>query len=160
MVTLAFYNLKGGVGKTASTINLAYLAAKAGYNTLVWDLDPQGSASFYLGAEAQMKRKPNSNHASVYSAVMHYLKAVQAAGTDDTAAVIKKMQDTPINDMFAKNGKLRPDGRMVHDMYLFQVKKPSESKGPWDYYHLKGTVKGEEAFQSLALTFVSNSECS
>ena len=97
-----------------------------------------------------MKRKPNSNHASVYSAVMHYLKAVQAAGTDDTAAVIKKMQDTPINDMFAKNGKLRPDGRMVHDMYLFQVKKPSESKAPWDYYHLKGTVKGEEAFQSLA----------
>ena len=114
-----------------------------------WDLNNETRqwASRY---EAQMKRKPNSNHASVYSAVMHYLKAVQAAGTDDTAAVIKKMQDTPINDMFAKNGKLRPDGRMVHDMYLFQVKKPSESKGPWDYYHLKGTVKGEEAFQSLA----------
>ena len=114
-----------------------------------WDLNNETRqwASRY---EAQMKRKPNSNHASVYSAVMHYLKAVQAAGTDDTAAVIKKMQETPINDMFAKNGKLRPDGRMVHDMYLFQVKKPSESKAPWDYYHLKGTVKGEEAFQSLA----------
>ncbi len=114
-----------------------------------WDLNNETRqwASRY---EAQMKRKPNSNHASVYSAVMHYLKAVQAAGTDDTAAVIKKMQDTPINDMFAKNGKLRPDGRMVHDMYLFQVKKPSESKGAWDYYHLKGTVKGEDAFQSLA----------
>lgn len=114
-----------------------------------WDMNNETRqwASRY---EAQMKRKPNSNHASVYSAVMHYLKAVQAAGTDDTAVVIKKMQDTPINDMFAKNGKLRPDGRMVHDMYLFQVKKPSESKAPWDYYHLKGTVKGEEAFQSLA----------
>jgi len=114
-----------------------------------WDLNNETRqwASRY---EAQMKRKPNSNHASVYSSVMHYLKAVQAAGTDDTAVVIKKMQDTPINDMFAKNGKLRPDGRMVHDMYLFQVKKPSESKAPWDYYHLKGTVKGEEAFQSMA----------
>jgi len=114
-----------------------------------WDLNNETRqwASRY---ESQMKRKPNSNHASVYSAVMHYLKAVQAAGTDDSATVIKKMQDTPINDMFAKNGKLRPDGRMVHDMYLFQVQKPSESKGPWDYYHLKGTVKGEEAFQNLA----------
>jgi branched-chain amino acid transport system substrate-binding protein len=64
------------------------------------------------------------------------------------------MRATPINDMFAKGGKLREDGRMVHDMYLFQVKKPSESKGPWDYYNLKGTVKGDEAFQSLA-----NSRC-
>ncbi len=114
-----------------------------------WDLNNE-SRQWASRYEAQMKRKPNSNHASVYSAVMHYLKAVQAAGTDDTAAVLKKMQDTPINDMFAKNGKLRPDGRMVHDMHLFQVKKPSESKAPWDYYHLKGTVKGEEAFQSLA----------
>jgi branched-chain amino acid transport system substrate-binding protein len=114
-----------------------------------WDLNNE-SRQWASRYEAQMKRKPNSNHAAVYSGVMHYLKAVQAAGTDDTAAVIKKMQDTPINDMFAKNGKLRPDGRMVHDMYLFQVKKPAESKGAWDYYHLKGTVKGEEAFQSLA----------
>jgi len=63
---------------------------------------------------------------------------------------MKKMRETPINDMFAKNGQLREDGRMVHDMYLFQVKKPSESKGTWDYYNLKGTVKGEDAFQSMA----------
>ena len=63
---------------------------------------------------------------------------------------MKRMQDTPINDMFAKGGKLREDGRMVHDMYLFQVKAPSASKAPWDYYDLKGTVKGEEAFQSMA----------
>jgi len=61
-----------------------------------------------------------------------------------------KMKEMPINDMFAKAGKIREDGRMVHDMYLFHVKKPSESKGAWDYYNLKGTVKGDEAFQSLA----------
>jgi branched-chain amino acid transport system substrate-binding protein len=95
-------------------------------------------------------RKPNSNHASVYSATMHYLKAIQAAGTDDTAAVMAKMREMPINDMFAKGGVLRPDGRMVHDMYLFQVKKPSESKGAWDYFNLKGTIKGSDAFLPLA----------
>jgi branched-chain amino acid transport system substrate-binding protein len=116
-----------------------------------WDLNPETRA-WAQKYEAEMKKKPNSNHASVYSSTMHYLKAVQAAGTDDTAAVMKKMQDTPINDMFAKNGKLRPDGRMVHDMYLFQVKSPAESKGAWDYYNLKGTIKGDDAFQSLALS--------
>ena len=114
-----------------------------------WDLNPETRA-WAQKYEAEMKKKPNSNHASVYSSTMHYLKAVQAAGTDDTAAVMKKMQDTPINDMFAKNGKLRPDGRMVHDMYLFQVKSPAESKGAWDYYKLKGTIKGDDAFQPLA----------
>jgi branched-chain amino acid transport system substrate-binding protein len=81
---------------------------------------------------------------------LHYLNAVKAAGTDDTATVMKKMREMPINDMFAKGGKLREDGRMVHDMYLFQVKTPAESKGAWDYYNMKGTVKGEDAFQSLA----------
>ncbi|MEI7786421.1 MAG: ABC transporter substrate-binding protein, partial [Betaproteobacteria bacterium] len=95
-------------------------------------------------------RKPNSNHAAVYSSTMHYLKAVQAAGTDDTAAVMAKMRATPINDMFAKGGTLRADGRMVHDMYLFQVKTPAESKGAWDYFKLKGTVSGAEAFRPLA----------
>jgi branched-chain amino acid transport system substrate-binding protein len=113
-----------------------------------WDTNDETRA-WAKRYEERMKKKPNSNHASVYSAVAHYLKAVQAAGTDDTAAVMKKMQDTPVNDMFAKNGKIRPDGRHVHDMYLYQVKKPSESKAPWDYYTLKGTVKGEDAFQSL-----------
>ena len=119
-----------------------------------WDLNPETRAWADKFSKVMNGRKPNSNHAAVYSSTMHYLKAVQAAGTDDTAAVLKKMQDTPINDMFAKGGKLREDGRMVHDMYLFQVKTPAESKGAWDYYNLKGTVKGEEAFQSLA-----NSRC-
>ena len=114
-----------------------------------WNMNDE-SRKWASRFEAAMKRKPNSNHASVYSSTLHYLNAVKAAGTDDTAAVMKKMRETPINDMFAKGGKLREDGRMVHDMYLFQVKTPAESKGPWDYYNLKGTVKGEDAFQSIA----------
>ncbi len=119
-----------------------------------WDMNDENRA-FAKRFEARNNgKKPNMNQVGVYSSTAHYLKAVQAAGTDDTAAVMKKMQDTPINDVFAKNGTLRPDGRMVHDMHLFLVKKPSESKGPWDYYSLKGTIKGEEAFQSLA-----NSKC-
>ncbi len=113
-----------------------------------WDTNAETRA-WSKKYEDRMKKKPNSNHASVYSAVMHYLKAVQAVGSDDTTAVVKKMKDTPVNDMFAKNGKIRDDGRHVHDMYLYQVKKPSESKAPGDYYHLKGTVKGDEAFQSM-----------
>ena len=118
-----------------------------------WDLNPETRA-WAKRYEERMKKMPNSNHASVYSATLHYLNAVKAAGTDETAAVMKKMRETPINDMFAKNGKLREDGRMVHDMYLFQVKTPAESKAPWDYYKLKATVKGDDAFQSLA-----NSRC-
>jgi len=74
---------------------------------------------------------------------------VKAAGTTDSAAVIKIMKETPINDMFAKNGKIREDGRMVHDMYLFEVKKPSDSKARWDYYKLLTTIPGGDAFQSL-----------
>jgi branched-chain amino acid transport system substrate-binding protein len=115
-----------------------------------WDLNPETRAWADKYSKVMNGRKPNSNHASVYSSTMHYLKAVQAAGTDDTAAVMAKMRETPINDMFAKGGKLREDGRMVHDMYLFQVKTPAESKATWDYYNLKGTVKGEDAFQPMA----------
>ena len=77
---------------------------------------------------------------------------MKAAGTTDPAAVMKIMKDTPINDMFAKNGQIREDGRMVHDMYLFEVKKPSESKGRWDDYKLLATIPGNEAFQSLELS--------
>lgn len=114
-----------------------------------WDMNDENRA-FAKRFEARNNgKKPNMNQVGVYSAVAHYLKAVQAAGTDDTAPVVKKMQDMPINDVFAKNGKLRPDGRMVHDMHLFLVKKPGESKGPWDYYKHMGTVKGEDAFQSM-----------
>jgi len=97
----------------------------------------------------QHKRMPTMVHAGQYSSIYHYLKAVKAAGTDDTKKVIAQMKKTPINDFFAKNGVIREDGRMVHDMYLVQVKKPSDSKYPWDYYTVKATIPGEEAFVPL-----------
>jgi len=100
------------------------------------------------------KTMPTSVHAGVYSSVTHYLKAIEAAGTDEAKAVAAKMRELPVNDFFAKNGKVREDGRMVHNMLLVQVKKPSESKQPWDYYNVLATVPGEQAFQSLA-----QSEC-
>ncbi|MBK7614381.1 MAG: ABC transporter substrate-binding protein [Burkholderiales bacterium] len=98
----------------------------------------------------QHKRMPTMVQAGQYSAVMHYLKAVKAAGTDDTAKVMAQMRKTPVNDFFAKNGSIREDGRMVHDMYLLQVKKPAESTVPWDYYHVRATIPAAEAFQPLA----------
>jgi branched-chain amino acid transport system substrate-binding protein len=100
------------------------------------------------------KTMPTSVHAGVYSSITHYLKAIQAAGTDEAKAVAAKMRELPVNDFFAKDGKVREDGRMVHNMLLVQVKKPSESKQPWDYYNVLATVPGEQAFQSLA-----QSEC-
>jgi branched-chain amino acid transport system substrate-binding protein len=93
---------------------------------------------------------PNMLQTGTYSSVLHYLKAVQAAGTDSTEEVMKKMRELPINDVFYKNGKIREDGRMVHDMYLFEVKKPTESKAPWDYYKLLATIPADQAFQPLA----------
>jgi branched-chain amino acid transport system substrate-binding protein len=116
-----------------------------------WDLNDETRA-FSKRFMERVKRPPTTAQAGVYSSVGHYLKAVKAAGTTDAAAVIKVMKETPINDMFAKNGKIREDGRMVHDMYLFDVKKPSESKARWDYYKLVGTVSGNEAFQPLELS--------
>lgn len=113
-----------------------------------WDLNDDTRA-FSKRFTERMKRPPTSAQAGVYSSVTHYLKAVKAAGTTDAAAVIKVMKETPINDFFAKGGKIREDGRMIHDMYLFEVKKPSESKGRWDDYKLLATVPGSEAFQSL-----------
>lgn len=80
---------------------------------------------------------------------MLYLRAVEAAGTDETAAVMAKMREMPINDIFYKNGTIREDGRMLHDMYLFEVKKPDESTAPWDYYRLLATVPADQAFQPL-----------
>ena len=97
-------------------------------------------------------KMPSMVQAGDYSSTMHYLKAVQAAGTDDSDAVIKKMKETPVNDFFAKNGQIREDGRMVHDMYLVQVKTPAESKKPWDYYNVRATIPGNEAYRPLALS--------
>jgi branched-chain amino acid transport system substrate-binding protein len=116
-----------------------------------WDLNDDTRA-FSKRFMERVKRVPTSAQAGVYSSVSHYLKAVKAAGTTDAAAVMKVMKETPINDFFAKNGRIREDGRMVHDMYLFEVKKPSESKGRWDDYKLLATVPGNEAFQSLEVS--------
>jgi branched-chain amino acid transport system substrate-binding protein len=98
------------------------------------------------------KRMPSMLQAADYSATMHYLNAVKATGTDDADKVMEKMKSTKINDMFAKNGTIRPDGRMVHDMYLMQVKAPNESKYPWDYYHVRQTIPGDEAYMTKAET--------
>ncbi len=98
----------------------------------------------------QHKRMPTMVQAGQYSSVMHYLKAVKATGSDDTARVMTQMKKTPVNDFFAKNGTIRADGRMVHDMYLLQVKKPAESTTPWDYYNVRATIPAAEAFQPLS----------
>ena len=114
-----------------------------------WDLNSETRAWSKRFFE-KMKRMPNMIQAGIYSSITHYLKAVKAAGTDETKAVMAKMKAMPVNDMFAKNGKLREDGRMVHDMYLTQVKKPEESKYPWDYYHIRQTIPGDQAFIPLS----------
>ncbi|MFW2355754.1 ABC transporter substrate-binding protein [Hydrogenophaga sp.] len=114
-----------------------------------WDLNDETRAwskRFF----AQHKRMPTMVQAGQYSSVMHYLKAVKAINSDDTPKVMAQMKKMPVNDFFAKNGKIRDDGRMVHDMYLLQVKKPSESKTPWDYYNVKATIPAAEAFQPLS----------
>ncbi|CAL74576.1 putative ABC transporter (substrate binding protein) [Bradyrhizobium sp. ORS 278] len=123
------------------------LVAEAFY----WDLNDDTRA-FTKRFMERTRRVPTSAQAGVYSSVTHYLQAVKAAGTTDPDAVMKLMRATPINDMFAKGGRIREDGRMVHDMYLFEVKKPSESKGKSDDYKLLATVPGNEAFQSLELS--------
>jgi branched-chain amino acid transport system substrate-binding protein len=113
-----------------------------------WDLDGETRA-FSNRFMQRTKRMPTMFQAGVYSAVTHYLRAIDATGTDDAKAVIAKMKATPVNDFFAKNGRIREDGRMVHDMYLMQLKSPSESTGPWDFYKLLATVPGDQAFRPL-----------
>ncbi len=123
---------------------------------------PMGFVSEQSAEAAEWSRRffglhgtmPNDSQAGVYSAVLHYLRAVKAAGTDDADAVMAKMREMPIDDMFARGGVLRKDGRMVHDMYLVQAKRPDESTGPWDLVRILKTVPGAEAFRPL-----SESEC-
>ena len=98
----------------------------------------------------KQRKMPTMVQAGQYSSVYNYLKAVKAVNSDDTKKVMDYMKKTPINDFFAKNGQIRDDGRMVHDMYLVQVKKPEESKYPWDYYHVRQTIPAAEAFQPLS----------
>jgi len=114
-----------------------------------WDMNDE-SRTWAKRFFSQMKRMPSMLQAADYSATMHYLNAVKAVGTDDGDKVMAHMKSTPINDMFAKNGVIRPDGRMVYDMYLMQVKKPSESKYPWDYYKVVQKIPGNEAYMTKA----------
>ena len=99
---------------------------------------------------AAHKRMPTMVQAGQYSSTTHYLNAVKAINSDDTQKVMTQMKKTPVNDFFAKNGTIRADGRMVHDMYLLQVKKPAESTTPWDYYNVRATIPAAEAFQPLS----------
>ena len=99
---------------------------------------------------AKMKKEPSMLQAADYSAATNYLAAVKAVGSDDPEKIMAHMKKTPINDMFAKGGVIRPDGRMVHDMYLMQVKTQAESKYPWDYYKVIATIPGAQAYATKA----------
>jgi branched-chain amino acid transport system substrate-binding protein len=114
-----------------------------------WDKDDESRAwsnRFF----ARQGRMPTMAQASVYSAVRHYIAAIAVAGTDEAKAVLARMREMPVNDFYVKNGRLREDGRLVHDMYFAQVKKPSESTNPWDYYNILGVIPGDQAFRRLA----------
>ena len=111
-----------------------------------WDQNDETRA-FSKHFVDKMNRPPTMVQAGDYGAVTHCLEAVKATDTLDGPAVVKKMKETPINDFMTKNGKIREDGRLIRDMYLFEVKKPEESKGEWDFYKLIRTIPGEEAFK-------------
>jgi branched-chain amino acid transport system substrate-binding protein len=113
-----------------------------------WDRDAE-SRAWSKRFFARHGRMPTMAQASVYSAIRHYLKAIAAAGTDEAKAVMAKMRELPVDDFYARNGRLREDGRLVHDMYFAEVKKPSESQEPWDDYKILGVIPGASAFRSL-----------
>ena len=122
-------------------------------NAFYWDRDDETRAWSKRFVE-RMKRVPHMGDAGDYSSTMHYLRAIEAAGTDEAKAVMAKMREMPINDFFAKGGQIREDGRMVHEMYVYEVKKPSESKGDWDYYKLREVIPRDQAYRPL-----SESQC-
>jgi branched-chain amino acid transport system substrate-binding protein len=113
-----------------------------------WDRDDESRAWSKRFFERH-RRMPTMAQAAVYSAIRHYLRAIDAAGTDEAKAVMTKMRELPVNDFYAKNGRVREDGRMVHDMYFVQVKTPEESTGPWDYYKILSTIPSDQAFRPL-----------
>ena len=113
-----------------------------------WDLNDK-TREWTAKFRKRKDKVPNMTTAGVYSATLHYLKAVQAAGTDEPKAVMAKMREMPVNDVMTTNGKLREDGRLMRDMYLFQVKTPAESKSKDDIYKLLATVPAEQAFRPL-----------
>jgi branched-chain amino acid transport system substrate-binding protein len=110
-----------------------------------WDMDDK-TREWSKRYFAKMNRMPTMWQAGVYSSVMYYLNAIKDSGTDEPLKVAAKMREKPIEDFFARNGKLHEDGLMVHDLMLVQVKTPDESKYPWDYYKILAKISGEEAF--------------
>jgi branched-chain amino acid transport system substrate-binding protein len=113
-----------------------------------WDMNEETRKWSKRFFERQ-KKMPTMVQAGVYSEIHHYLEAIKAAGTDDADAVMAKMKATPVNDFFAKNGRIGPDGLHRHEMYLAQVKTPEESKHPWDYYKILKTIPAAEAFPTV-----------
>jgi branched-chain amino acid transport system substrate-binding protein len=151
------FNLVGGGQNLAAIVmfivDVHALGLKVAQGLIVteafyWDLNDRTRALSKRFLE-RANRMPPMVNAGTYSATLHYLKAVQAAGTRDTKTVMAKMREIPVRDAFAENGVLREDGRMMHSMYLFEVKKPEESKGIWDYYKLLAEVPADQAFRPL-----------
>jgi branched-chain amino acid transport system substrate-binding protein len=130
-------------------------AAQGAYMTTAsyWNMNDETRAWSKRFFE-RAKVMPTMIHTGVYGSILHYLKAIKAAGADDPKTVMAKMREMPINDAFVKNGRLREDGRVIRDMYLARVKRPQDSKEPWDYLDIVQTVKGEDAFRPVA-----ESEC-
>ena len=117
--------------------------------TFYWDLNDQTRAWAKRFAAANGGKYPSADHAGVYAAVLHYLKAVEAGKTDDGTKVVAKMKELPTDDPLFGKGMIRADGRKIHPAYLFEVKKPSESKGPYDYYKLRATIPADQAFRPI-----------
>ena len=136
---------------TANDVHSLGLAVAGGtINTegFWWNLD-DGTRAFTERFRQAAGKYPSSIHAGLYSATLHYLKAVAAAGTKDPAAVLPKMRALPVQDEVVRHAHLREDGRLVHDYYVFQIKTPAESTGEWDLYKLLATVPGDEAFRPI-----------
>ena len=143
----------GGLNIFLTDINSIGLPAAQGMiltTGFYWDMDDETRAFAKRFGDRMGGKMPTMVQAGDYSAVLHYLRAAEAAGTDQGVPVMAKMRELPIQDFFARNARLREDGRVVHDMYLAQVKTPAESKGPWDFYKILKTIPGEEAFQPLS----------
>nr|WP_245454106.1 ABC transporter substrate-binding protein [Aquabacter cavernae] len=133
LVDVHSVGLKATQGTTISTV-------------FYWDQD-EATRGFAERFKKRTGRPPSEAQAMNYSGVLHYLKAVKAAGTTDTDAVLKQMKDTPVNDLMTKDAKLRVDGRLLRDVRMAKVKTPEQSKGPWDYFEIGEIVPGDQAFR-------------
>lgn len=147
------------VGLAASMTDVHALGLELAQGMLLvegfyWNQDREARA-WARRFQEKTKKMPNMLNAATYSAVTNYLRAVKEVGTDDSSTVLAHLKDAKYNDLFAKNGQIRADGQMIHDVYLFEVKSPAQSKEPWDYYTLKEIIPAEKAYQPL-----SESRCS